>query len=113
MEHKKEKILDVLKKISDFRFLEDVWVNQKYWDEVLNFGEAVNTLDDYCFFDDVEEGRIILPDLKSQMGLKSFVADLLTYQEPSSPQEMLHDLKWKDLSEKAAILNKQLQAISF
>ncbi len=113
MEHKKEKVLDVLKKISDFNFQEDVWVNQKYWDEVLNFGEAVNTLDDYCFFDEVEEGKIKFSDSKAQMSLEAFVTELLAYEEPSNPQEMLRDPKWREISEKAAELNKQLERINF
>ena len=113
MEHKKEKVLDVLKKISDLRFQEDVWVNQKYWDEVLNFGEAVNTLDDYCFFDEVEEGKIKLSDSKTQMDLEIFLAELLAYEEPSNPQDMLRDSKWKEISKKAAKLNKKLERINF
>lgn len=111
MEQKKEKIISILKKISDFSFQEDVWVKQSYWDEILNLGEAVNTLDDYCFFDEVEEGKIKFLESVNQEKLENFVKELLLFEEPSNPEELLHDLKWKDLSLQAGELSRLLGSV--
>jgi hypothetical protein len=102
MENKKEIVLDILDKLSDLSFQEKVWIKQEYWDQVLNFGEAVNLLDDYSFFDEVFEGKIKFIETTEQNKLESFVKELEAYQEPFNPNDMLQDPRWRRISEQAA-----------
>ncbi len=103
-------ILYVLDKISDLNFQNDVWVRQAYWDRVLNFGEAVNTLDDFCFFDEIESGTIFLSDPNDQIQLELFVKDLLEYEESDDPKDMLLDSKWIEITRISLRLKRLFEA---
>lgn len=109
MENYKTAILDVLQKISDLDFQRDVWVKQAYWDIVLNFGEAVNLLDDYCFFEEVEKKDISLPDIVEQNNMECFIKDILEYEEPSDPLVMLVDSKWIEIAKRGKRVKERLE----
>lgn len=113
MEDKKNRILDVLSKIANLQFQKEVWFKQLYWDEILNYSEAINTLDDYCFFDDVEVGKISLIDTLNQKKLNHFVNELLAYNEPNVAIELLIDPKWLQISKQAKEIEELLQKESF
>ncbi|MFT6921969.1 MAG: hypothetical protein ACJA1C_000967 [Crocinitomicaceae bacterium] len=96
-----EKHKEIISKIADLNFQKKVWVQQKVWDEVLNFGEAVNLLDDYSFFDDIEDGNMNFDNSEFQSNVESFAKRLLDYEEISPTQEMLNDPKWLKIVELA------------
>ena len=100
-----EKIIaDILSKLSNPQFLKDVWINHKYWDNILNYDEAVNTLDDYYFFDKVEAGKIKFTDAETQKKLELFVKKLLEYDPPVFNHSNLNDTQWKEIMK----ISKQL-----
>ncbi|BAV06161.1 hypothetical protein SAMN05421788_106224 [Filimonas lacunae] len=49
-----ENVLDVIDKISDLTFQRAVWWNSEYYDPILDYSEAVNTLESFSFYDDVK-----------------------------------------------------------
>ena len=48
------------------------WVKAKRFDWAFCFGETVNLLDDYQFFEDLENGKLRLNALNDQKVLESF-----------------------------------------
>jgi hypothetical protein len=99
MKNKGANVLDVISKISSLEFQHDVWVEGKYWDRVINFEEAVNTLDDYEFFEDIEENHIGLPE-KDQSRIANFLNKLLEY-ESRNPKIMVSDSNWAKIVKEA------------
>ncbi len=108
MRYPNTKILSILDKLADLDFQRAVWVHQAYFDEVLNFGEAVNLLDDYHFFDAVERQYIKLKAADDQDKLTNFANALLAYNEPLERAEILTDPSWlsivRDASQIRALL---------
>ena len=86
-------IVDVLNKISDLKFQREVWLEGKYWDRVSSFEEAVNTLEDYKFFDDVKENKIGLSE-EDKVQVDLFVKKLNEY-DVEDVTFMLNDSKWE------------------
>ncbi|WP_282040003.1 hypothetical protein [Saccharicrinis aurantiacus] len=113
MKNKKGIILDILSKIADTNFQKKVWVDQEYWDPILNFGEAVNTLEDYFFFEEIQNGAINSTNLSLNEELLWFSKELMKYDEPSDPSYMLKDEKWLNICEKATYLKEALKLIDF
>jgi hypothetical protein len=99
MKNKDENILDVISKISSLEFQKDVWVEGKYWDRVTNYEEAVNTLDDYEFFEDIEENNLGLPE-NEQTKIANFLTKLLEY-DSRSPKVMISDKNWNEIVKEA------------
>lgn len=104
----RENLIDILGKISDPEFQKEVWVDHKYWDRITDFGEAVNTLDDYFFFDLVEARKLGLKDSEYHLA-DDFVTALLGYEEPKLPAKMLSDESWLKITEQARIVLNALQ----
>lgn len=99
MKNRKGNILDVLNKLSDTSFQQDVWIKHSYWDRVLNIEEAINTLDDYSFFDDVD--RI---DESGFENLVELSKCLTIIDIPRNLEGFLNSPKWNqvvELSKKA------------
>jgi hypothetical protein len=113
MDNKKEIVLSILEKLSNLDFQKDVWQDQKYWDAILNYGEAVNTLEDYGFFDDVETGKIVLQNEQEQKKLISFIDCLLNYEEPLNTEIMISDTNWLSIVNKASEIKVLLLDIDF
>lgn len=108
MEDKKVVVLDIIEKLSDLDFQREVWVQQKYWDRVLNFGEAVNTLDDYNFFDDVETNSMKFPNDQWRT-LVYFSKKILGFEEDESAEEILQNPDWIEITKIAKDVMKILQ----
>jgi hypothetical protein len=98
------KILEILDKIADLDFQRAVWVHQTYFDEVLNFGETVNLLDDYNFFYAVEHQDIKLKTADDQEKLTNFANALLAYNEPLERAKILTDPSWLSIVRDAALI---------
>jgi hypothetical protein len=92
MKNKDQNILDVISKIASLDFQQDVWVEGKYWDRVINFEEAVNTLDDYEFFEDIKANHIGLSE-NEQGRIENLLNKLLEY-ESRNPKAMISDPNW-------------------
>ncbi len=101
MENWKENIICFIEKIGNLNFQYDVWVKGLFWDRVVSFGEAINTLEDYCFFEKIENKSIRFEDEKLQINLIDFSANLLSYQEPENVEEMLRDEEWLNIVKQA------------
>ena len=104
MENAKENILDILSKISDLKFQKEVWKEQKHWDKILNFGEAVNTLDDYSFFDSNEIWGTLSDYEVNQ--IQDFKTKLENYEENT---DMLNDKNWILITDKAKEIHSLLK----
>jgi len=105
MNSRKVEILEIINKLADLQFQSDVWVNQVYWDRILNFGEAINTLDDYCFFDKSYYNKLKIS--KTELALIiQFQNQLLKYSEPCNTKLMIEDPTWLQLVKDAKVINK-------
>lgn len=113
MENKKEVVLDILSKLSDLKFQNDVWTKQLYWDRILNYGEAVNTLEDYNFFDDANNGLILLKEKEDQRLLLLFVKKILDFDEDGEQKPIANNLEWVEISQMAKLLHEALQRANF
>lgn len=113
MEQRKKVVLDILERICNIQFQKDVWVNHLYNDVIFCFGEAVNMLDDYFFFDDIKEGKIKFSDPIDQDRLEDFASNILAYDDPPNINIMLNDTKWNKICEDAYILVNSLKEIDF
>jgi hypothetical protein len=72
MDQKIINIIDLLEKISNQAFQEQVWLNQKIWNRASSLGETINLLDDYHFFEDIEAKKITLLDANMNKLMLSF-----------------------------------------
>jgi len=107
MVNKSVNILDVIEKLSNLDFQNDVWVKGKYWDRVANYSEAINTLEDYNFFDDLTNNRIGLT--KEEINItNSFVKKLLEYGN-RNPSYMISDNIWKDIVKHSQLVSEILK----
>ena len=97
----KDNIVSVIDKIGDLDFQQAVWLNGFYWHRVLSFGEAVNILEDYYFYDKVQNKSLTFENEELQLLLVSFSVSLLSYEEPNDVEKMLRDKKWLEIVEKA------------
>lgn len=113
MENKKEAILDILNKLSDLKFQNDVWTIQLYWDRILSYGEAINTLEDYNFFDDVNNGLIVLKEKEDQRLLLFFVKKILDFDEDGEQKPIANNPKWIEITQMAKLLHVALQRANF
>lgn len=98
MENSKEVILDVLNKISDLEFQQKVWIEQSYWDRILNYSEAVNTLEDYSFFEDVNNGLIKMKNEEEQKILVSFSKRITEFDENGANKPVASNPLWIETS---------------
>lgn len=94
LEEWKSNIILVIEKVADLNFQYAVWVNGSFWHRVLDFGEAVNILDDYYFFEKVGNKTILFEDVDLQKLLISFSESLLAYEAPNDTRQILEDEKW-------------------
>ena len=95
MKNTSRNVIDILEKISDFKFQKEVWLEGKYWNRVSSFEEAVNTLEDYNFFTDVDENKIGLTENEKNK-TKIFINKLMQY-ESENCSDMLIDPIWKNI----------------
>lgn len=100
-------ILDIISKLSSLEFQNDVWIEGKYWDRVVNLEEARNLLGDYFFFEDVDENRIGLLD-EEQIKTKHFLDTLLKYKNRPA-EDMLSDKAWQAIVKEANEIYKILK----
>lgn len=91
MEKRIEFILDILGKISNINFQNEVWIQGKYWDRVSSFGESVNLLDDYGFFDDFKLFEKLLDEVEREK-MAYFKELLLAYEQNGN--NILHNEEW-------------------
>ena len=113
MEERKKVVLDILERICNIQFQENVWVNHLYEDIIFSFGEAVNMLDDYFFFEDIKNGKIRFLDPINQDKLENFAADIIAYDEPEIISFMLDDPEWTRICKEACELVNSLKGIDF
>lgn len=111
MKNKSKNVLDVLDKISDIKFQKDVWLEGKYWDKISDFEEAVNTLEDYDFFIDIDENKIGLS--KEEKDITKLFIDKLIKYESRNVEFMLKDNNWISITESAKKVNKILNKYSW
>ncbi len=104
MQNWKENSIDFIGKIGDLNFQYAIWLNHSFWDEILNFGEAVNKLEDYFFFEKVENGSIRFDEKELQVNLVAFSNNLLSYEEPKKVEEMLEDESWLNIVGQARVI---------
>jgi hypothetical protein len=109
MNQKITNIIDLLEKISNQEFQEKVWINQKIWHRASSFGETVNLLDDYHFFEDLESKKISMVDSKMNNLIKSFAAEILEYEEPTIIREIHQDLNWLKIMREAKVLMEEFK----
>jgi uncharacterized ubiquitin-like protein YukD len=102
-------IIDLLEKISNQAFQEQVWINQKIWNRASSLGETINLLDDYHFFEDLEAKKITLLDAKMNKLISSFVAELLEYKEPIEIREIHQDTNWLKIMSDAKVLVEEFK----
>ncbi|WP_445456096.1 hypothetical protein [Flavobacterium sp. HNIBRBA15423] len=95
MKNKSVNVIDILKKISDINFQKEVWLEGKYWDWVSSFEEAVNLLEDYDFFVDVNENNIRVTENEKKV-IENFNDKLMEY-ESNNIELMLSDNNWKNI----------------
>ncbi len=102
-------IIDLLEKISNQAFQEQVWINQKIWNRASSLGETINLLDDYHFFEDLEAKKIALLDAKMNNLISSFVAEILEYDEPIDIREIHQDTNWLKIMSDAKVLVEEFK----
>lgn len=107
MENSREVILEILNKISDLDFQQKVWIEQSYWDKISNYGEAINTLEDYSFFEDVNNGLIRTIDEEQQKLLLSFSKTIIEFDENGNNKPVASNPRWME----ASLMAKQLGSI--
>ena len=105
MNNKKDNVRNniklIIRKLSDIDFQINVWLNGEYWDSITDFGEAINSLDDVCFFDSIKDNSIRFDNIENQKKLSNFAKILLEYEEPKEVSDMLKSEKWLDIVEQA------------
>lgn len=106
---KKQSILYMIERLSNLDFQMNIWVAQKHWDRALDFGETVNVLDDYCFFDDVETNAYNLSQ-ECDYKLKRFAMHLLSYSDNINPENMMKDNSWLNVVEEAKVTYEILKS---
>lgn len=89
-------IIEILKKLSNEQFQKDVWAQHKYKHPLFSFGETVNTLGDYFFFDSIKERELNLSSEEYEL-LDQYITNLLSYTEPRDASLMLVDPKWSNI----------------
>ncbi len=110
MDNSKKNILDIINKLSDLQFQKEVWIDGKYFDYISNYGEAVNTLGDFNFFEEFENGIINLDNENEQKILKDFVYKILSYNEPvHNIHSILNDNEWLEIVVLAKCVLKSLK----
>lgn len=89
-----KQIIYFLQKIGDIQFQEDVWFGGKYYDWACDYGEAVNLLDDYWYYDAIEGNELNLPSPQLEYILK-FNESLINYDKSANVSiNMLSDPSW-------------------
>ena len=109
MDQKIINIIDLLEKISNQTFQEQVWLNQKIWNRASSLGETINLLDDYHFFEDIEAKKITLLDANLNKLMLSFAAELLEYKEPVEIREIHQDTNWLKIMSEAKVLVEEFK----
>ena len=107
MKNRQDVIEDILNKLSDIKFQEDVWVKHSYWHRITNFGEAVNTLDDYDFFDELYSDNLIMDEADLSI-LNDFRRRLLNFIEFENGNLMLTDPSWIQIAKDASLIRSML-----
>lgn len=111
---RREIILYIFSCLSDSEFRRKVWVDGEYFDTYCSsFGEAVNSLDDFNFFNDVENGNIKLENNVLQIRLEKLMKDILDYQEPDSAACMLKDPSWIKIVDEASQIHALLNSVQW
>lgn len=90
MENQLQVIFDIIERISNINFQKEVWIQGRYWDAVSSFGESINLLDDYGFFDKFSYFENLLNKDESEK-IKHFKNLLLLYDPKDN---MLEDKEW-------------------
>jgi hypothetical protein len=111
MDQKIINIIDLLEKISNQAFQEQVWLNQKILNRASSLGETINLLDDYHFFEDIEAKKITLLDANLNKLMISFAAELLEYKEPIEIREIHQDTNWLKIMSEAKVLVEEFKSM--
>lgn len=102
----------ILGNLSDLQFQRDVWLDCKYPDRIFNFGEAVNTLEDYNFFERVECRELDLTEAE-YLAVCDFSRSLFSYDEPVSDiGRMFNDKEWMVIVEQARCVKENFVRLS-
>jgi hypothetical protein len=102
-------IIEILKAIADLDFQKDVWLVHKYKHPLFSFGETVNTLEDYFFFESIEQRELHLPENDHEI-VAQYIKNLLSYNEPADPSLMFSDPAWINISASTKTVIDILQA---
>ena len=103
MVNKSQKVLYVIEKLADIDFQQEAWIQNKYWNEIESFVDATNILEEYHFFDDVEQNKIGLVDYEWKE-VNSFVSKLLEYDSQQDEKYTLFDMNWIVITNEAKII---------
>lgn len=105
---KRENILYILGCLSNYQFQIDCWKNGIYFDQYCSsFGEAVNSLDDFNFFDDIATCKFNFSEVLYSK-VVNILSDLEQYQET---ENMLHDQYWIDIVKRIGQVHSELLSI--
>ena len=105
---KREIILHIFFCLSNTDFQNKTWFSNEQSDEYCStFSETINSLDDFNFFEDVEDRKF---DFSESMysNLESFLNSVDDYEES---ENMLKDEKWLSLTAKAEKLYQEMMII--
>ncbi|MGN6399935.1 MAG: hypothetical protein ACTHMD_05750 [Flavisolibacter sp.] len=89
-------IIEILKKVADIKFQREIWIEHKRKHPLFSFGETVNTLDDYFFFDSINDRELDL-SLEDYQAIIRYNDKLLSYTVPNIISSILDDPKWLDI----------------
>lgn len=106
---KKDIILHIFFCLSSIDFQKKSWLDGEQFDIYCSsFGETINSLDDFNFFDDVEE-KLFKFSSKIYTNLESYLKEIEGYEETDN---MLKDEKWLGLVQKAKEIYEELKSVS-
>lgn len=91
-------IIEILKKIADLKFQKEVWTKRRYKHPLFDFGETINTLEDYYFFDSVKEREMPFGE-KDYEALDQYIERLTSYTAPGVLARMLNDPGWINITQ--------------
>lgn len=93
--------LNLLERFSDEKFIDDVWVNGRYYDYVFSFDELVEMFEDFFFFDEMKSFLVEIEDPDQKSIIEKFLDRIEGYSTPSNPSELLSDKKFIEIKKLA------------
>lgn len=112
MQNRKAVVLEILSKISDVEFQKNVWVDGQ-GDFVTSYSEAVNQLDDYTFFEFIDNREIPFTNEGDEIKTKLFIEKPVNYDEPIDFKTALNDSHWLEIVNLAEEVKLILMELNF